>query len=210
MRLFIGIPLAAVTAQDLAVTVDRIRSAAHQSAIAEDERAAISGGLRWSGPESWHITLQFLGRTTDQQYECLTARLRELLCPPVSIDFDSMGFFDRAGVFYSGIQATNELRALQQSVTAATAHCGFVPESRPYHPHVTLARRKGKDGGRGFRALRAKIKSQIDDRPQFSGFVAEAFAIYESIPSPEGSQYTIRERFPLIELGGESTKVPPQ
>ena len=55
--LFIGIPLAAATANDLTAAVNRLRSTANQ-------RAA-SGNLRWSAPESWHITLQFLGQLHD-------------------------------------------------------------------------------------------------------------------------------------------------
>jgi RNA 2',3'-cyclic 3'-phosphodiesterase len=180
LRLFIGIPLAAATASDLATVVNRIRSNASEH-------------LRWSAPESWHITLQFLGSTTLQQYECVTAHLRELRYRPVQIRLGTLDTFDRAGVFFVDVPVTPELQALQQAVAAATAPCGFTPEMRPYHPHITLARRKGKGGGRELRNL----KLQIDPPPRFSSFTAESFVLYESIPTPEGSRYEIREEFSL-------------
>jgi RNA 2',3'-cyclic 3'-phosphodiesterase len=187
-RLFIGIPLADATAQELVAAVHHLRSRASQRTE--------SGSLRWSAPESWHITLQFLGRTMPDQYDCVVARLRELHQPPVAIALGAIGTFDRAGVLFVDVNVTPQLLALQQSVTAATAPCGFIPEHRPYHPHITLARRKGKGGGRELRDL----KLQIDRQPKLSRFTAGSFVLYESIPTREGSRYEVRERFSLGSL----------
>jgi 2'-5' RNA ligase len=181
LRLFIGIPLAVATASDLAAAVHRLRS------------QAAPAMLRWSAPESWHITLQFLGSTTLQQYECVTAHLHELHHPPIQIRLGALDTFDRAGVFFVDVPVTPELLALQQAVTATTAPCGFTPEMRPYHPHITLARRKGKAGERELRNL----KLQSNPPPRFSTFTAENFVLYESIARPEGSRYEIREQFSL-------------
>jgi 2'-5' RNA ligase len=180
MRLFIGIPLSAGTADDLAAVVNQLRS------------PAAPDGLRWSARESWHITLQFLGSTKPEQYGCITARLRELRYPRVRIELDSLGMFDRAGVLYVEVRVTPDLVALQQAVTASTFPCGFTPEDRPYHPHITLARRKGK-GGRELRNL----KLQMQQQPKLTGFTADAFILYESTSTPEGSRYDLRERFAL-------------
>ncbi len=87
---------------------------------------------------------------------------------------------------------TPDLAALQQAVTASTSLCGFTPEDRPYHPHITLARRKGK-GGRELRNL----KMQMQQQPKLAAFTANSFILYESTPTPEGSRYDVRERFPL-------------
>jgi RNA 2',3'-cyclic 3'-phosphodiesterase len=176
MRLFVGIPLTAAVIEELSATSMRLQSRAD--------------GLRWSAPESWHITLQFLGNTP--QYECIVSRLRELRSPAVPIQLEGLGFFDRAGVFFAGVNLTPELEALQRRVTEATGLCGFVPETRPYHPHITLARSKGK-GGRGL----SELKNKIHREPKFSGFVADVFVLYESVPGPGGSRYEIRDRFTL-------------
>lgn len=185
-RLFIGIPLAVATEKDLAAAVNQLRSTATQ-------RAA-SASLRWSTQESWHITLQFLGSTTPQQCDCITARLRELRRQRIAIQLGGIDTFDRAGVLFADVRVTPELVALQQAVTAATAPCGFTPEERPYHPHITLARRRGREGGRELRALTLQVKQD----PGFSSFTAESFLLYESIPGPDGSRYEIREHFPFV------------
>jgi 2'-5' RNA ligase len=163
-----------------------------------DELMAISmrwrstaDGLRWSSPDSWHITLQFLGKVGQQQHDCIVSRLNELRQGAVPIQLDGLGFFDSAGIFFAGVTLTSELVALQQRVTAATRACGFVPETRPYHPHVTLARTKGKT-----KALQ-ELKNKLHRPPKFTSYVAEEFLLYESVPTPTGSLYEVRHRFAL-------------
>lgn len=177
MRLFLGIPLAATMIGELSGLSARLQ--------AKDD------GLRWSAPSSWHVTLQFLGTTEPAQYDCIVPRLLEVRFQPVPIRIESLGFFDRAGVFFAGVLLTPELVSLQQAVIAATSRCGFVSEERPYHPHITLARSKGKAGKRQLRALENRIREQ----PKFSGFVAKEFLLYESILGPTGSRYVEQERF---------------
>jgi RNA 2',3'-cyclic 3'-phosphodiesterase len=189
-RLFIAIPLAAATTSDVAAEVRRLQSSSRNQAA--------PGNIRWPAPDSWHITLQFLGKTTPEQYGCVVGRLRALRHPPVPIQFGPVGTFPRAGVLLVAVQVTPALSALQQAVTAATSPCGFLPEQRDYHPHITIARRKGKGNGRDrdFRNLQLRP----DPPPHFSGFIAESIALYESIPIPQGSRYEIREEFALDSL----------
>lgn len=177
MRLFIGIPLAPAVVAELAALTERLKSR--------------SEGLRWSAEAGWHITLQFLGSTTVQQYACVTTALRQIRYSPFEIRLEPPGFFDRAGVFFAGVRLSPELTGLQQHVVAATTPCGFISEDRPYHPHVTLARDKG--GRQGLR----KLKGCITGAAAFSSFRAEEFLLYESFPSPGGSRYEARERFEL-------------
>jgi RNA 2',3'-cyclic 3'-phosphodiesterase len=179
MRLFIGIPLVAATADALAIEVARLRA------------KTPADFLRWSAGESWHITLQFLGSTKPEQYECLVAELRKLRHTPVVIRLGALGIFDRAGILYVDVHVTPELVSLQRTVVAATTPCGYAPEDRPYHPHITLARRKGK---RGHELRNLKLQTL---RPGFPGFTAESFLLYESVATPEGSRYEVRERFAL-------------
>jgi 2'-5' RNA ligase len=179
MRLFLGIPLAAEVIGELASTVARLRL--------DDD------GLRWTEPESWHVTLQFLGNAGREEYNCMVARLRELRVQSVPMRLEPLGFFDRSGILLAGVKVTPELLLVQRRVTAATRLCGFVPDARPYQPHITLARSKGNGQRQGIAALKTKI-----GRPQtFTGFVAEEFLLYESFLGPGGSRYEIRERFAL-------------
>jgi len=182
MRLFIGIPLDFAVAHELSAVSAQFRS--------KDD------GLRWSAPESWHVTLQFLGNTSPEQCRCVAESLRGLRSQPVPIQLESLGFFDRAGVLFAGVRLTPELSTLQRQVVAATAPCGFPAEDRAYHPHITLARGKGKEGRHGILRLKNKIRQQ----PAFSAIDAREFLLYESFTEPSGSRYEVRERFPFTEV----------
>ena len=179
MRLFIGIPLAPVVVEELASLAERLKSP--------------SDGLRWSAPAGWHITLQFLGKTSAEQYACVVPALRQIRLSPFAVQLEPPGFFDRAGVFFAGVGLSPRLVRLQELVVAATRPCGFVPEDRPYHPHITLARTKAG------RSALAALKPRIGHVKEFSGFTAREFLLYESFPGPGGSRYEVRERFGLNE-----------
>ncbi len=181
MRLFTGIPLAASVVQELAALTGRLKSP--------------TDGLRWSAEQGWHITLQFLGQTNDEQYACVTAALRRIRHAPFEIQLDSPGFFDRSGVFIAVVQLSPELIGLQERVVEATKPCAFVPEDRPYRPHITLAREKG--GHQGLRKLKSRVQGDV----QFASFVASEFLLYQSFPGPGGSRYEVRERFELADGG---------
>jgi 2'-5' RNA ligase len=165
-------------------------------AAVTDQLAAIraglerpNDGLRWSAPESWHITLQFLGATTASQYDCVVSRLRTVVSVPIPVELEGLGFFERSGVFFAGVHVSPQLVLLQKSVTAATSQCGFKPEDRPYHPHITLARNRGRENG-----IRL-LKPRAGAAPEFAGFVAHEFLLYESFPGPQGSRYEVKARF---------------
>jgi len=184
MRLFVGIPLADAAVRELAAVVARLQGG---------ESPAREGGLRWTAPESWHITLQFLGNATDEQLECLKARLGEVRSEPVPVQLGELGCFERAGVFFADVTVTPELAALEKIVVASTSRCGFVAETRPYHPNITLARAKGHARGAELRALRAKVLSQ----PAFTRFTAREFVLYESHLGQGGARYEARMRVAL-------------
>lgn len=177
MRLFVGIALAAGISAQLQNLRTRL------------ERPG--DGLRWSAPESWHITLQFLGDTSPSQYDCLLKYLCQIQASPFSIQIEGASTFNRVGVFFAGIQLTHHLTDLQKQVIEATKPCGFTPEDRPYRPHITLARNQGKSD-----AIRG-LNPSIGVPPRFPEFTAHELLLYESFLGPSGSRYEVRARFPL-------------
>jgi 2'-5' RNA ligase len=179
MRLFVGIALDPA----LADALKRLTASLHR----EDD------GLRWSNPEAWHITLQFLGATDQPCYECLLARLQEIHRPPFVLQLGLPDVFERAGVFHIGVLPSQHLTALERHVVAATSLCGVWPENRPYHPHITLARSKSREGRHTLHTLPQPLHS-IHTLPSFT---AHEFLLYQSLSTPTGSRYEIRERFPL-------------
>ena len=179
MRLFIGIPLAQEVIDAIEMLVGSLRSG--------------GDSLRWSSSESWHITLQFLGETSEEKSGCVVARLRNVRSQVVSVQLDGTGFFERAGVFFAGVSVSAEMLALEKRVLAVTATCGFVAENRPFRPHVTLARAKGANRLNALRQLKQRVKGNV----AFPAFTAAEFLLYEAFLGPAGSRYEIRARFPL-------------
>ena len=179
MRLFIGIPLSDAARAELAAVVAQLRHAARD--------------LRWTTPDTWHVTLQFLGNTISERLECLNGQLSQLNCAPVTLQFGSLGAFERAGIAYIDVDLTPELAKLQQRVIAATAQCGFTPEERPFHPHITLARARGK---RRFKGVPVP-GSWRESPPRFTVTKAREFLLYESFTKPAGAHYEVRARFTL-------------
>jgi 2'-5' RNA ligase len=179
MRLFVGIPLSSEVCAGLASALG--------PAIDNVE------GWRWVPAESWHITLQFLGNTTQEKFELISARLTAIQSPAIPIQINGLDFFERAGILFAGASLCPEISTLHQEVREAAAQSGFTPETRAFHPHITLARVKGKDRHRTLRALRERLPA----RPEFSPFLADEFLLFESFLGPAGACYEIRKRFAL-------------
>jgi RNA 2',3'-cyclic 3'-phosphodiesterase len=191
MRLFVGIPLADAVVRELTIIVARLRAQVSPG----------DGRARWIGPDSWHITLQFLGGATQEQYECVSARLGEVRAAPVPVRLGELGCFDRAGVLFADVVVTPELAELRQQVVAATRQCGFVAETRPFHPHITLARETGSKGhgdrGSNKAVTLRELAARAASAPALSGFTVREFLLYESYTGREGARYEVRERFAL-------------
>ncbi len=202
MRLFIGIALA----EEATASLLNVRKPLERFSSGESE-------LRWSSPDSWHVTLQFLGQTSEEQARCVVEKLGAVRAEPVPVRIEGLGFFERAGVFWAGVALTPKLLALQHTVVTAMRGCGFVPEKRAYSPHITLARVKGRAGGRALAPLQKAVERvhpvrepHVDKDGAPGGwmgteFKAEEFLLYESIPGPEGSRYEVRGRWGLAGSG---------
>ena len=190
MRLFVGIPLAASATKALAEVRERFEPEA--------------SGLRWSAPESWHVTLQFLGQASQEQATCVMEKLGAIEAARVGMRIEGLGFFERAGVFWAGVGLSPELLALEQKVVAATRGCGFQPEDRAYNPHITLARVKGRGGSGALAPLKRAVEragAKGEAAELKAEFTSEEFLLYESFPGPEGSRYEVRGRFRLQVTG---------
>ncbi len=170
MRLFVGIALADAVVRELENVVAQLRPSV--------------GELRWTEPDSWHITLQFLGNATSEQFDCLMEQLGKVRSAPVPVQLGELGCFDRARALIAHVAATSGLVVLAERVAAATSRCGFAPETRPFHPHITLARAKGQGRGAELRTLASRMRSQ----PAFTPFAAREVQLYESHLRAEGAR----------------------
>ncbi len=82
---------------------------------------------------------------------------------------------------------------MEKRVVAATSLCGFVGETRPFHPHVTLARAKGENSVKALRRLKQAISEEVI----LPAFIATEFLLYQVFLGAGGSRYEVREVFGL-------------
>ncbi|MBT8212355.1 MAG: RNA 2',3'-cyclic phosphodiesterase [Acidimicrobiia bacterium] len=96
-------------------------------------------------PENWHITLRFIGKTESVPYEKMLGLLDQAdLGSPFRLRLGSLGAFPgpkRASVLWVGTETGSaELSDLAAFIEEIVDDAGFMPEERPFHPHLTLAR----------------------------------------------------------------------
>ncbi|MFC4545456.1 RNA 2',3'-cyclic phosphodiesterase [Paenactinomyces guangxiensis] len=106
---------------------------------------------RWVFREDYHITLQFLGNCSEEQIKKMIPALHKLAAEQAvfSLAVQGLGTFGRPEqprILWAGVGGELELlHQLQQQVVQSLAPIGFLPDDRPYRPHITLARKYQKN-----------------------------------------------------------------
>lgn len=190
MRLFIALDIDEAIRQRIASYVDELR------------RRVM--GVRFVGPETYHVTLKFLGEVRD--LEKVRRALETVRALRFDLVFSQSGFFpnERAPrVFWTAIHADQRLPSLARTIDDALFASGFPKEERPFRAHLTLARsgsgsptpRRDERPDSGFRALVTAVQQL--PAPEFGTMTASDFFLYESKLSPRGAQYTKLARYSL-------------
>jgi 2'-5' RNA ligase len=96
-------------------------------------------------PERWHLTLKFLGDTSESDaFRLCEAMDRSDLGGAFDLRFAGLGAFPNAGrakVLWIGCdEGAAALIRLAGVVEKAADHAGFASEATPYRPHLTLSR----------------------------------------------------------------------
>jgi RNA 2',3'-cyclic 3'-phosphodiesterase len=150
-------------------------------------------GLRFVGPERWHVTLRFLGEVAAELVEPVGEALvacGAAFAGPVECRLGpGTGWF--TGVRVLQLPATG-LDGLAAAVREASA--GLVPgpagPAPPFNGHLTLARSKG-------RRLGVAALGDMSGLPFEAAFAVSAMDLVSSQPSPQGHVYTTVVRAPL-------------
>lgn len=190
MRLFVALDIDEAIRRRIFAFRERLRS--------------FAPSVRWVQPETFHVTLQFLGET--KRPDQVQQDLQRVQAPPVEVSFRGAGFFPspRAPrVFWVGIEADANLHTLVSELASALRPLGFAPEPGPYTPHLTLARSgsgrprpvPGERVAPGLHAVRAELETLPS--PDFGTMTAHEFYLYESHSSPSGARYEKRAAYRL-------------
>jgi RNA 2',3'-cyclic 3'-phosphodiesterase len=114
--------------------------------VQRDLSRAGLGYLRWVRPEAIHLTLKFLGEAgrhllPDINQGMLAATKQARPFELRLVGLGSFGSRGRVRVLWAGVEG--ELKLLQQiqiAIDAEMVSIGFARETRPFSPHLTVAR----------------------------------------------------------------------
>lgn len=149
--------------------------------------------FRWQEEEQLHLTLRFVGEVARPRAEDLAMHLHQVSGPSFHLRVTGAGRFEQrnGGALWAGIEPREPVAALAAKVERICQAEGLEPERRAFHPHITLARWKG----RRTRELHDWLgRSRGLASPPF---LVDAFILFESRLSRHGAHYEEVERYPL-------------
>jgi len=156
-----------------------------------------SRGARWLQPENLHITLKFIGHVGNEKLSPIQSVLSSIhAAQPIELHFRGMGFFPnerRPRAFWCGVAGSPNLAELAADIDRALAPLGIEAETRPFTPHLTLARFKSDEG------VREMVYAANDMKSTDFGAATETnFHLYESLLKSTGAQYNRIASFPFV------------
>lgn len=147
--------------------------------------------VRWTTPDQWHVTLQFLGSVPTDRVPSILDALAPVgwTAPFPARVGEETGRFRRS-VLHVPVAGLEPLAA---SVRGALAPVGFEPQERepPFAGHLTLARGRGPHGSPEIPRLAGE---PIEPR----AWTVDRFSLVSSVLGRTGSTYSDVAVFPLM------------
>lgn len=149
--------------------------------------------FRWQDEEQLHLTLRFVGEVERPDAEDLAAALGAIHASSFEVRISGVGRFEQrnSGALWAGVEPKAPLSALAAKIERACIAIGLDPERRTFHPHVTLARWKGR---------RSRELADFLDRKRglaSTPFAVDEFGLFESHLSRHGAHYEQVASYPL-------------
>jgi 2'-5' RNA ligase len=177
IRTFVAIPLPEHVKRFLSRVQSELRSARLTAA--------------WPDPTRFHLTLKFLGLTRQEMQLPIQSAMTSLagVYPDLSLTARGMGVFPNvrnARVLWSGIHCpSRRLTDLVTDLDKRLQSMGIPAQSRPFFPHVTLARLKKPARQSVLNPLLERFENQSSP-----SFTASRLVFYESRLTAEGAVHT--------------------
>ena len=152
-----------------------------------------SADFRWQDDEQLHLTLRFVGEVDRPLAEDLAAALAAIHATAFTLRVHGTGRFAQrsAGALWAGVEPKAPVAALAAKVERVCQSVGLEPERRAFHPHITLARWKGR---------RTRELADFLERTRglaSEPFEVDRFALFESRLSRHGAHYEEAASYPL-------------
>jgi 2'-5' RNA ligase len=193
-RAFIAVCLDGRTRAAVAALVERLRP--------------LSRAVAWVPSQNLHLTLKFLGEQSDGRLGEARVGIEEVAAAraPFTLTLHGLGAFpgmERPRILWVGVaEGALAIRALQSEVESALERRQFTPESRPWHPHLTIGRvfdprRWRRDASPALRESIARAASM-----PFGTLEVSRVALMRSDLSPSGARYSELQSVSLAGTSG--------
>lgn len=145
--------------------------------------------------DNLHITLAYLGETSEDVLDTLHDFLQSARLPAPEVSFQDLGTFAEMerGLTFAAIATSDTLTALQAKVAQLARQAGADLPRRRFRPHVTLTRANRQPVGPARDRLAVAMGTPID----VPGFTAHALNLYHSTLTPVGARHDILASYPL-------------
>jgi 2'-5' RNA ligase len=131
-----------------------------------------------------HVTLVFLGNVGAASELLIKHCVTGISAKPFVLTFDQLSYWSKPKVLCLTCSHTpDEVELLVAALNREVAGCGLQTETRPYKPHITLARH-------------ARYLPDINLEPIV--WRSESFCLVESCSEPDGVNYKVRQLWPFI------------
>jgi 2'-5' RNA ligase len=151
----------------------------------------------WEKPEKIHITLKFIGDIAVPRVEELSraAGRAAATVEPFELTIANPGAFPPHGpprVLWLGVEdSSDQLSNLKHALEDESARAGFPRETRPFKPHLTIARIRSPHGAREL----ATAHRETSFEPQ--SFNVLELVLMRSELGPGGSRYSPLSQHPF-------------
>jgi 2'-5' RNA ligase len=149
--------------------------------------------IRWVPVENIHLTLKFLGDVPQDQIDPILERLEQVARYFIPFDVYVQGFGcfpqpRKPRVLWLGVEGSgDQLMRLQRDIDAEFRDLGFEPESRQFHPHLTLGRVKNSARSNDTLAIGRHLEGV--KRPELGCFTSKGVHLIRSDLTPKGAVY---------------------
>jgi 2'-5' RNA ligase len=194
--------MAAVEKKRLFVAIFPGREVAEhlREAIRSMAKQIATGAIRWTVPEQIHLTLNFLGSIETSRIAEFEAALQSVSCQFAchSLRVAGVGCFpslERPRIIWAGLTGVLEpLQRLKELLDRALERLDHLPETRPFHPHLTIGRVEELTAHQR-QCLRRAIGSF--ERSDFGQWQTKGLDLVQSVLSTKGAKYSVVRTFPL-------------
>jgi len=151
--------------------------------------SSLGGDLKPVERENIHLTLKFLGDVSPTELEEIKSALAQVTFPPFSLEIKGAGAFPnlkRMNVIWVGVaEGWSQIELIFEQTETFLHQLGFSRETRPFSPHITVARVKS---GRKRDEIAAFLGHLTDE--SFGTFSVEGVRLKQSVLSSSGPKYS--------------------